>query len=216
MIGVRVVADHHMHRRDPGHCGDIAHHRTMIEAAIVARGEDHRRSCGREDVLQFVRPVVGQQRVDGGTERQHRRRHDDRLVAIGQLHGHERRCIDTAALQERGEARGIVAQLAIAVAAPVVDDGQIARTRPCMIGDATGKRARIPMAGSEIVAAPLGRRDDIGLARVHVPTIVSRCRHSISAHGAAARPRLALPESRWQTVRQTMIDDVDLKTIEGL
>jgi hypothetical protein len=29
------------------------------------------------------------------------------------------------------------------------------------------------------------------------------------------RPRLALPESMWQTVRRTMIDDVDLTKIEG-
>ncbi|MEO8696128.1 MAG: dihydrodipicolinate synthase family protein [Acidimicrobiales bacterium] len=34
--------------------------------------------------------------------------------------------------------------------------------------------------------------------------------------GTMRRPRLALPESMWQTVRQTMIDDVDLRTIEGL
>jgi dihydrodipicolinate synthase/N-acetylneuraminate lyase len=34
--------------------------------------------------------------------------------------------------------------------------------------------------------------------------------------GNMRRPRLALPESMWETVRQTMIDDIDLRTIEGL
>jgi hypothetical protein len=34
--------------------------------------------------------------------------------------------------------------------------------------------------------------------------------------GNMRRPRLALPEAMWQTVRETMIDDVDLRQIEGL
>ena len=34
--------------------------------------------------------------------------------------------------------------------------------------------------------------------------------------GSMRRPRLALPESLWHEVRQTMIDDIDLKEIEGL
>lgn len=34
--------------------------------------------------------------------------------------------------------------------------------------------------------------------------------------GTMRRPRLGLPESMWQTVRQTMIDAVDLQQIEGL
>ena len=109
--GLRV--DHHVQRGDAGGRHHLGDERPVVAAPELAGREDHHRAGRLEDLSQLTFAVVRQQRVDDRAEGQHRHRHDDGLVAVGQLDRDDVAGPDAPAGERVGQPGGVGGELGV-------------------------------------------------------------------------------------------------------
>ena len=129
---------------------DVAHElgreRGVVEAAELVRREQQLRSRGAEDVVQLVRSVVRQQRVEHRTEREHAEVDGHRLVPVRQLHRHHVTRSHALLFEEAGHPARVVPQLLVRRAriGGLVDDRDRLRLRARVLAHAVDERGAVP------------------------------------------------------------------------
>ena len=146
-------------------------HRDVVVPAVLGRGHDDARGRLAEDVLELLRAVVRQQRVEHQSEAERRERDDDRFVAVGQLDRHDVAGAHALLLEIHRERDRVRHDLRARVHAGTreVHHRDVVRLHPRPPSGLGHERRVVPPSGRVLLGAARVRRDDVAQQRVHRP-----------------------------------------------